>query len=153
LFWNRKKSAAASEATVLVLGEGGTGTELIARSIQRRTARGGRNRYLAGGSPADRSHKQGSGENAMERAVVLGSAEQILPEDLPESILETAAGEESSASSHHASVQEAKRKIILTALESAGGVKTEEAKLLGVNPTYLSRLIRTLNLRQVATAV
>lgn len=85
--------------------------------------------------------------------MVLGSAEQILPEDLPESILETAAGEESSASSHHASVQEAKRKIILTALESAGGVKTEEAKLLGVNPTYLSRLIRTLNLRQVATAV
>lgn len=92
-------------------------------------------------------------ENAMERAVVMGSAEQILPEDLPESILETAAEEEASASSYHASVQEAKRKIILTALESAGGVKTEAAKLLGVNPTYLSRLIRTLNLRQDGTAV
>ncbi len=86
-------------------------------------------------------------ENAIERAVVMGSTEQILPEDLPESILETPVAEEAATSSYHASVQEAKRKIVLTALDLAGGVKTEAARLLGINPTYLSRLIRALNLR------
>jgi Nif-specific regulatory protein len=85
-------------------------------------------------------------ENAIERAVVLGSADHILPEDLPEAIVE-AVPSVSSAGGYHESVREAKRKIIFGALEQSGGSQMDAARLLGVNPTYLSRLIRNLGLK------
>jgi DNA-binding NtrC family response regulator len=85
-------------------------------------------------------------ENAIERAIVLGTADLILPEDLPEAIVE-AVPSTSSASGYHESVREAKRKIIFGALEQSDGSQAEAARLLGVNPTYLSRLIRNLGLK------
>jgi Nif-specific regulatory protein len=87
-------------------------------------------------------------ENAIERAVVLGSSDLILPEDLPESIIERAepaAGEPVNA--FHDAVRDAKKQLILNAVEQANGNYTEAARMLGLHPNYLHRLIRNLNLK------
>jgi transcriptional regulator with GAF, ATPase, and Fis domain len=84
-------------------------------------------------------------ENAIERAVVLGNTESILPEDLPESLLESATSGD--LSKFHDGVREVKKQLILNAVENAGGNFTEAAKLLGLHPNYLHRLIRNLDLR------
>jgi Nif-specific regulatory protein len=86
-------------------------------------------------------------ENAIERAVVLGTTEVILPEDLPEAALETASPAAGGVANYHEAVTEAKRQLILKAIEQAGGNYTEAARLLGVHPNYLHRLVRNMNLR------
>jgi Nif-specific regulatory protein len=90
-------------------------------------------------------------ENAIERAVVLGASDSILPEDLPEAIVELAAaapsGSVSGTGSYQAAVVEAKQRVVRDALERAGGVITEAARLLDVHPNYLHRLLRNLQLR------
>ena len=88
-------------------------------------------------------------ENAIERAVVLGSSDLILPEDLPEVVLEKAepSSGNTPVSAFHDTVREAKKNVILAAVEQAGGNYTEAARLLGLHPNYLHRLIRNLNLK------
>ncbi len=86
-------------------------------------------------------------DNAIERAVVLGAADTVLPEDLPEAILERDSPPAGTSAGYHAAVREAKKKIILGALEQAGGNYTHAAKLLGLNPTYLHRLTRNFNIK------
>jgi len=86
-------------------------------------------------------------ENAIERGVVLGTTELILPEDLPEAVLETATPISGGVANYHEAVTEAKKQLILKAVEQAEGNYTEAAKLLGVHPNYLHRLIRNMNLR------
>ncbi|HSL54126.1 MAG TPA: sigma 54-interacting transcriptional regulator [Pyrinomonadaceae bacterium] len=85
-------------------------------------------------------------ENAIERAVVLGTTDIILPEDLPEAVLE---GKLSSTSplSYHEAVTQAKKQIILDAAAQVNGNFTEAARLLGVHPNYLQRLIRNLHIK------
>ena len=85
-------------------------------------------------------------ENAMERAVVLGVSEWVLPEDLPESLLE-AAPRDTSAKYHH-SVGQAKREAILDAYVQSNGDYKGAARLLGLHPNYLLRLVRNLSLRE-----
>jgi len=89
-------------------------------------------------------------ENAMERAVVVGSSEWILPEDLPETVAETGAGGEAAPAKYHEAIRKLKKELILNALEQSGGSITEAAKLLGVHGNYLHRLMRNLDLRAVA---
>jgi len=86
-------------------------------------------------------------DNAIERAVVLGSTELILPEDLPDSVLEETAASGEPVSALVEGVREAKKALIERAIEQAKGNYTEAAKLLGVHPNHLFRLIRTLNLK------
>jgi transcriptional regulator with GAF, ATPase, and Fis domain len=88
-------------------------------------------------------------ENAIERGVVLGTTDLILPEDLPEALLErdTAPSQAQSRIGYHEAVVQTKKQIILRAIEEAKGNYTEAAKFLGVHPNYLHRLIRNLNLR------
>jgi transcriptional regulator with GAF, ATPase, and Fis domain len=93
-------------------------------------------------------------ENAVERAIVLGSTDRILPEDLPETVLDAAPdpaapGTETALpfTRYHDALREAKRQLILRALEQSSGSFTEAARLLGVHANYLHRLIRNLNLR------
>ncbi|HXI40817.1 MAG TPA: sigma 54-interacting transcriptional regulator [Bryobacteraceae bacterium] len=88
-------------------------------------------------------------ENAVERAVVLGSSDFILPEDLPEAVLETVQPAGVNIAQYHEAVSQAKKQVILRAVEQAGGSYTEAAKLLGVHPNYLHRLIRNMNLKSV----
>ena len=87
-------------------------------------------------------------ENAMERAVVLGSGGMIRIEDLPESIREIAkpAGVSRGMPLQDA-IDEAKRQAISRAFEQAKGDHTAAARLLGVHPNYLYRLMRNLGLR------
>jgi Nif-specific regulatory protein len=88
-------------------------------------------------------------ENAIERAVVLGATDHILPEDLPEATLESQTTTiTTSAPRYHEAVTQTKKQIILSAMDQAKGSYTEAAKLLGVHPNYLHRLIRNLNLRE-----
>ena len=95
----------------------------------------------------------------LENAIVnvpwsLGSTESILPEDLPESILEeTAASGPEPVSALHDGIREAKKTLIERAIEQADGNYTEAAKILGVHPNHLFRLIRTLNLQAEAPAI
>jgi transcriptional regulator of acetoin/glycerol metabolism len=83
-------------------------------------------------------------ENALERAVVLGSTEWVLPEDLPEELLETAPD---AGTVYHHTVKESKKDLILKAVQQTSGNYTEAARLLGIHPNYLHRLIRNLNLK------
>jgi Nif-specific regulatory protein len=105
-------------------------------------------------------------ENAIERAVVMSTTEFILPEDLPEEVIEA----DSSPSSHipssppeagaqtmpviigsvmnyHEGMIEAKRQIIVKAFDQAKGNHFDAAKLLGLHPNNLHRMIRNLNLK------
>jgi two-component system, NtrC family, response regulator HydG len=83
-------------------------------------------------------------ENALERAVVLGSADWVLPEDLPEEVIEA---EPSAGTYYHETVKDSKKDLILKAMQQTGGNYTEAARLLGIHPNYLHRLIRNLNLK------
>jgi transcriptional regulator with GAF, ATPase, and Fis domain len=87
-------------------------------------------------------------ENAMERAVVIGSSDMILPEDLPDTLLESSPpGNGESSMKYHDAIRNLKRQLILGALEQTGGSFTQAAKLLGVHSNYLHRLINNLDLR------
>jgi len=87
-------------------------------------------------------------ENAIERAVVLGSGDVIRPEDLPEDILETAPAEGAAFTRYHEAIKQAKKKLILQAVEQSAGNVTEAARRLGVHPNYLHRLVSNLDLRR-----
>ena len=88
-------------------------------------------------------------ENAIERAVVLGSTDTILAEDLPENIIESFHPDEEPVTFHDA-VTEAKKKIIRSALDRTQGSYPEAAKLLGLQRTNLHRLMRNLKLKPEA---
>ena len=83
-------------------------------------------------------------ENAIQRATILGSADMIMAEDLPESIAEAQSPAGASVSEFHKEVKQAKRQIVLNAISEARGNMKEAAKALGVHPTNLYRLVRTL---------
>jgi Nif-specific regulatory protein len=86
-------------------------------------------------------------ENAIERALVLGSSDMILPEDLPESLLERTPAPEMTEAKYHAALKELKKQLIRDAVEQTQGSYAEAARLLGVHPNYLHRLIRNLELK------
>ena len=86
-------------------------------------------------------------ENAVERALVLGSSEMLLPEDLPESVMEQPSPEDVHEGRYHAHVKEVKKQLIIDAVEQTGGNYVEAAGILGVHPNYLHRLIRNLGLK------
>lgn len=86
-------------------------------------------------------------ENAMERAIVIGSSDFILREDFPETLLETAPARASESAKYHDAILNLKKQLIVSAFEQSGGSITETAKILGVHSNYLHRLIRNLDLR------
>jgi transcriptional regulator with GAF, ATPase, and Fis domain len=89
--------------------------------------------------------------NAIERALVLGEGELIRPEDLPETVLETGPGAAAGpVGQYHESVNAFKRRLILDALNEAGGNVTKAAERLDLNPTYLHRLMRNFDLKERA---
>jgi two-component system response regulator HydG len=85
-------------------------------------------------------------ENAMERAVVLGVSDRVLPEDLPEGLLE--AGTRDASARYHLSVGHAKREAILEAYAQGNWDYKQAARTLGLHPNYLLRLVRNLGLRE-----
>jgi Nif-specific regulatory protein len=85
-------------------------------------------------------------ENAIQRAVVLGEDDVILPEDLPETVVENGPMPPHDRSIH-STVRDVKCKRIIAAMDEANGNYTHAAHILGVHPTYLHRLIRNLDLK------
>jgi transcriptional regulator with GAF, ATPase, and Fis domain len=86
-------------------------------------------------------------QNAIERGVVLGSSDEIVPEDLPESLLEAPPAPADGASHLHDAVRETKVRAIRDAFRQAHRSYTDAARLLGVHPNYLHRLIKNLGLK------
>ena len=84
----------------------------------------------------------------MERALVLSVSDELQPEDLPESFLEKNLPAGVASAKYHNAVKELKKQLILNALDEAKGSYTEAARILGVHPNYLHRLIRNLDLRE-----
>ncbi len=87
-------------------------------------------------------------ENAIERALVMGSSDAVLLEDLPESLLEQESPAEMHEGKYHASLKELKKQLIADAVEQTRGNYVEAAGILGMHPNYLHRLIRNLGVKQ-----
>jgi len=84
-------------------------------------------------------------ENAIEHAVVIGSADLILPEDLPPALSEWQ-GSERRRGRYHDSINRLKRSLLVEAIEEANGSYPKAARLLGIHPNYLHRLARIFDL-------
>jgi len=85
--------------------------------------------------------------NAIERAVVMGNGQEVLPEDLPiGGIKKTHAGIQAGLSLRDAE-DEFKKEFIVTTLRHTGGNRSKAAKIMGIQRTYLSRLISKYELQ------
>jgi two-component system response regulator AtoC len=86
-------------------------------------------------------------ENAVARAVALSDGEEITAAELCFGLADTDVPPSPATPEEvrfHDSVREHKRAILRRAIAQAGGNKTRAAEILGLSPTYLSRLIRVL---------
>jgi Nif-specific regulatory protein len=113
-------------------------------------------------------------ESAIQRAVVMSATEFITPEDLPDDVIESEAADDDSSApdgqsnggpndrkvdrkapaavraptpKYHDAIKEAKKQLIINAIEQASGNHVEAARMLGLHPNNLYRLIRNLNLK------
>lgn len=84
--------------------------------------------------------------NTIERAVVLFHGPTINVEHLPPRVVTAQPGIRSGSLSYHESIDGYRRQVIITALTQAQGNRAQAAKTLGLQRTYLSRLIKTLNI-------
>jgi transcriptional regulator with PAS, ATPase and Fis domain len=93
-------------------------------------------------------------ENAIERAVVLGSSDMVRLEDLPEALLERpAAAGAANPEGYHEALLGFKKQLILDAIAKSDGTLTHAARLLGLHPNYLHRLVTNLELRAAVKKV
>jgi Nif-specific regulatory protein len=86
-------------------------------------------------------------ENTIERAVVLSVSDMILPEDLPDELIESMTPELSEADDFHSQVKAAKQQIIIRAIENASGNYSDAAEKLRIHPNNLHRIIRNLEIK------
>ena len=87
-------------------------------------------------------------QNAIERAVVIGRTDLIMPEDLPETISESQASTDEPLVGYHEKVKAFKRQLISETLQKTKGNFTKAAKLLRIHANNLHRIVRDLNLRE-----
>ncbi len=87
-------------------------------------------------------------KHAIEHAVDMGSAELIMPEDLPAEIARGLAGEGATPQGLQQRLREAERQIVMDAIRSTNGSITEAAKVLRIHPNNLHRVIGRLDLRE-----
>jgi Nif-specific regulatory protein len=86
-------------------------------------------------------------ENAIERALVLGTPGTVQLEDLPDSVVDAGHSPGGSSTGFNASITEAKKRLIIETLQKTGGNHVDAARLLDLHPNSLHRLIRNLNLK------
>jgi transcriptional regulator with GAF, ATPase, and Fis domain len=77
--------------------------------------------------------------------IALGLTDEILPEDLPEVMLEDQSSEVAAAALYHNTLNQTKKQRVVTEMDAAKGKQIEAARLLGIHPKYLHRLIKILN--------
>jgi transcriptional regulator with PAS, ATPase and Fis domain len=93
-------------------------------------------------------------ENAIEHAVALGSSETIRAEDLPETLKEKwAETSPEDAGMLQSAINSAKRSAVMRAYELAKHDHNKAARVLGVHPNYLYRLIHNLNLQTLVKTI
>ncbi len=85
--------------------------------------------------------------NVVERAVVLSTEEMIDAHDLGLGGSSTPFQLDSSLAGFHEQIKEFKKRVIQDALERSEGVQGDAAKRLGIQRTYLSRLMKNLGMR------
>jgi two-component system response regulator HydG len=90
-------------------------------------------------------------QNAIEHAVILGVSEWIVPDDLPDAVLE-AAEAPGGRSLYSAAIGETRRDCVIKAWKEARGDHNEAARILGMHSNSLRRLIRHLGLRETLSA-
>ncbi len=90
--------------------------------------------------------------NIIERAVVLSTGDRIRSEDLPLGGASDSPGSPASEApaSFHEAIVAYKRQIIREALHRSGGNRSRAASALGLQRTYLSRLIKELQVRELS---
>jgi len=86
-------------------------------------------------------------ENVIERAMVLSTEDQIGLEDLPPQIASGPRRESFRGKGFHGAVREFKRWMIQDALKQSQGNQTRAAELLGLQRTYLAKLVRLLEVK------
>jgi DNA-binding NtrC family response regulator len=85
--------------------------------------------------------------NVIESAVVLGQGPELAPHDLPTKVASTPASKSSDGFSYHGAVDGYRRELIVKTLAQTQGNRAAAAKILGLQRTYLSRLIKSLGVR------
>jgi DNA-binding NtrC family response regulator len=94
--------------------------------------------------------------NVVERAVVLCAGDQVRPEDLalagPAAAPTPAQSSRAGDGDFHSQVRASKQAIIRAALDRVGGNQTKAAELLGLQRTYLVKLLRELEIRNMDIA-
>ena len=86
-------------------------------------------------------------QNALERAIVLGCSDTILPEELPEAILEAAQTGPAATGNYNREITGFKKQLIIQALQRADSNYVKAAQALGLHPNSLLRLIRNLGIK------
>ena len=86
-------------------------------------------------------------ENVIERAMVLSTGDQIGPEDLPPQVTAGPRRETFKGKEFHEAVKEFKRWAIQNALKRSQGNQTKAAEILGLQRTYLAKLVRLLEIK------
>lgn len=86
--------------------------------------------------------------NALERAVVMGNGKEIRPEDMPIFTPRTAYKGLEVGLTLNEALNRFKREFILTNLRHTGGNRTQAAKKMDIQRTYLSRLISKLEITE-----
>ena len=82
--------------------------------------------------------------NVIESAVVLGRGPELTVYDLPTAVLSRAPTALPEGLSYHQAIDEYRRELIAKTLSQTRGNRAAAAKLLGLQRTYLSRLIKAL---------
>jgi transcriptional regulator with PAS, ATPase and Fis domain len=83
--------------------------------------------------------------NVIESAVVLGQGPELTLHDLPAAVVSTAPKTLPDGFSYHKAVDDYRRELIAKTLAQTHGNRAAAAKLLGLQRTYLSRLIKALS--------
>jgi DNA-binding NtrC family response regulator len=84
--------------------------------------------------------------NAIERAVVLGQPPIIELGDLPAGVFATEANDASVSLTYHDTVDDYRKEVILKALAETNGNRTAAAKLLGLERSYLQKLLKSFEI-------
>jgi DNA-binding NtrC family response regulator len=82
--------------------------------------------------------------NVIESAVVLGQGPELTPHDLPAKVISTVPKLVPTGFTYHGAVDEYRRELIEKTLAETQGNRAAAAKILGLQRTYLSRLIKAL---------
>ena len=82
--------------------------------------------------------------NVIESAVVLGQGPELTLEDLPAKIVATMSKVPRGGFTYHGAIDDYRRELIVKTLAQTQGNRAAAAKILGLQRTYLSRLIKAL---------